>query len=142
MAWLQVQQGHCDGQGKPPRTRAARVEVEHLILPFDLRFVAVAIDDGTDAGGLGTDVEVLERVHHVQEVALQLNHLGCGEGGAGAAGIDISADGSQGSEGSELFQDAWIADVAGVEQVIGAAKRVHRLGAEEAVGVGEDADGH
>ena len=84
----------------------------------------------------------VEGVDEVEEVAAELDSFGGGELGAGAVGVDVAADGGDGGDLAEGVEDVGVADVAGVEDVVDAAERGEGFGAEEAVGVGEDADEH
>lgn len=139
---LGVDEGEGDGEGEAAGAGAARVEVEDAALPRDRRLVRVAADDGADAGGGGVEVEVVHGVHEVEEVAGELDGLGWREIGAGARGVDVATDGGDGRDLLKGAEDGDLADVAGVEDMVDAGEGGERLGTEEAVGVGEDADAH
>ena len=57
-------------------------------------------------------------------------------------GVDVAADGGGGGDAGELGEDGGIAYVAGVEDVRDTGEGGEELRAEEAVGVGDDADEH
>ena len=61
--------GEGDGEGESPWAGAAGVEVEDAVAPVDGRFVGVAADDGSDAGGGGVEVKVVDGVDEVEEAA-------------------------------------------------------------------------
>ena len=60
--------------------------------------VGVAGDDDGNAGGFWGEVEVVDGVKHVEEAAAELEDFGGGEEGAGAVGVDVAADGGDGSD--------------------------------------------
>ncbi len=62
--------------------------------------------------------------------------------GAGAFAIDVAADGGDGRDFGELVEDGDLAHVADVEDVVDAAECWGDFRAEEAVGVGDDAEDH
>jgi len=57
-------------------------------------------------------------------------------------GVDVAADRGDGGNAGEFGENGGVAYVAGVEDVIDAGEGGKEFGAEEAVGVGEDADEH
>lgn len=139
---MQVEHGERDGQGKPAWAGAARVEVQNAVVSFDLWLVGVAVEDDGHAGGLRLDIEIVQSVDHVDQAAGELYGLGGREGGAGAGTVDVAANGGEGGDLAEGVEDGWVAYVAGVEDVVDAAEGHDGFGAEEAVGVGEDAYAH
>ena len=102
----------------------------------------MARDDGGDAGGFRTDVEVGNGVDEVEEVACELDELSGGKAGAGAMGVNVAADGGDWSELAKGIENFDVADVAGVEDVLGRGERDESFRAQEAVGVADDAKGH
>jgi hypothetical protein len=54
--------------------------------------------------------------------------------------VVVAAHRGDRSDARQLIEDARIADVAGVDQVIAAGQRRQRLRAQEAVGIGDQAD--
>jgi hypothetical protein len=55
------------------------------------------------------------------------------------AAIVVAAHGGDRRQGGQLFQDARIADVAAVNDVVAAAQEVFGFGPQETVGVGDEA---
>ena len=101
--------------------------------------VGVAGDDHAEAGGDGVEVEVGERVDHVNEVAFEGEELyPGGDGGE----VDVAVDGGDGGYFSEVVEDRWVADVASMQDVVDTLQGGEDLRAEEVVGVGDDAEAH
>ena len=100
----------------------------------------VAGDDDVDAGAGGVAIELLEIVQDVDARVGRVERGGCGKGGGPGTFVDIAADGGDGREGAEAVEDGGIADVAGVDDVIGTGERGEGFGTEQAVGVGDDSD--
>ena len=99
-------------------------------------------DDGIDAGGGGIEVEHQKVVKHVDMAACQFDQLRLGKAAAASATVDIAPDCCQGSDVAQPVEDGGIADVSGVQDVLGIAQRQHGLGPEQAMGVGDDANQH
>jgi len=89
--------------------------------------------------GFGVQVEVMDGVNEVEESAGQLDGFGFGELGAVAVGVDVAADGGDRGELAQGTENARVADISGVEDVVDSAQRGERFGAQQAVGVGDDA---
>ena len=102
----------------------------------------MAAEDHGDAGGARVDVQPLDGVNEVDEMAGEFDGFGCGERGAGAVGVDVAADGGDGRDGAQGGEDDGVADVAGVEDVVHALDGGESFGAEERVGVGDGGDEH
>ncbi len=100
----------------------------------------MAVDDHGDAGGLGVEVEVFAGMEHVDEAAGEFDGLGGREEGGGAVGVDVAADGGDAGDAGEGGEDGGVAYVADVKYVRDVGEGGEEFGAEEAVGVGEDAD--
>lgn len=139
---LNLQEAQCDGKRKPPWASAARVEVEDFLAVLNFGLVRVAADHGGDACGGGVKVEVGEIVQDVNVSAAKLDEFGWRELCAWAEKVDVSPDGSDGSQISKRVQDGRIAHIAGVEDVVGSLQGVERLGAQQAVGIGDDPNFH
>lgn len=142
-----VEQPDGDGQLEAAGAAGARVEVEHAFLRDKIRDVGVAVEDGGEFGGRGVEVKRLEVVEHVDVEAgvgrvFDEDDVGFGEFCAGAADVDIAADGGDGCDFGEFGEDGDFADVAKVEDAVDAAEGGCDLRAEEAVGVGDDAEEH
>ncbi len=75
----------------------------------------------------------------VEEVAAEFDGFGGGQLGAGAGDVDVAADGGDGGDAAEGVENLGFADVAGVQDVIDPDEGGEDFGAEEAVGVRENA---
>ena len=139
---FQVQPGEGDGEREAAGTAASGIEIKDVVAVLDERLMGVAVDDDGDSGCTGVEVEVVDGVEHVDEAAVELDGFGCREIGAGAVEIDVAANGGDGSDRAESVKDVGVADVAGVEDVVGTGDGGEELGTEQAVGVGEDSDLH
>ncbi len=124
------------------RTGTAWVQVEDAVAGLDAGLVGVAVDHDGDAGGFRLDVQVVQGVDHVEKLAVELHGFRGGESGAGAGVVDVAADCGHGRELAEGVEEGGVAQVTGVEDVVDATQGVESFGAEEAVGVGEDAYAH
>src|SRR5712692_4140804 len=130
---------------EPPRSRAGRVEVPDAAYALVVRQVAVPEED--HVGGRAPDLVLhflprpLRAIEDVHQQEVQPTQLGARRLArlAAAEAIDISGAGGDRRDGAELRQQLLAADVAGVEDVIDTAEGVEHLGAQEAVGVGDDA---
>ena len=100
-AVLDGQEGVGDGEVEAAGADAAGVQVEDSMAVVDGGFVGVAVEDDSDAGGLGIEVEVFEVVDDVDEAAGEFDGLGGGEVGAGAVGVDVAADGGDGGDAAK-----------------------------------------
>lgn len=90
-------------------------------------------DDRRKPRGGGIEIEGVPVVQHIKGVAMQRDHLGCGQVGARSVHIDIAADGGNRGNFAQLFQDPRIAHVSGVENVLDAAQSRDGLRAKQAV---------
>ena len=75
-----------------------------------------------------------------EAVELQTGHLG--QPGAEVPPVGIAVHGGHRCDRLELDEDRVRADIAGVEDLIYAAKRLEDLGPEQSVGIGDDAESH
>jgi hypothetical protein len=79
-------------------------------------------------------------VKHVEEGVLDFDDLGCGQALGPGVLVDVAADCGDWSDGSQSLENIRGADVAGVDDAVRAAKSVERLGPQEAVRIGDQAD--
>ena len=139
-AWSQFDQGQGYGEVEATGTGAAWVEVDDSIAGIDRGLVGVAADDHGDAGDFGVYIEIVDGMDEVENVALQLDCFGFGELGACALRVYVAADAGYGGNVAECVEDRWVADVSCVEDVVDTSEGREGFGAEEAVGVGDDAE--
>ena len=111
-------------------------------MPLDERFVAVAEDHNADPGGNRIKVEIGASMDDVQKIAGKFDGLSGRKVGAGRRAIDIAANGGEWSELLQFGEDLGVADVARMNEMVDTAQSGERLGPEQAVCVGKDADGH
>ena len=99
-------------------------------------------DHSVDAGGYRVEVERHKIMKHVNVPACQFDQFCLGKLSAASTAIDISPDCRHRSKVAEPVEDGGIADVSGMQDVLGIAQRQHGLGPEQAMGVGDDANQH
>lgn len=136
------QVGAGDGEVESSRAARARVYIEDAFVAADFRFVAVTVKDGTEACGGWVEVELLDVVEQVEVMVGERDDFGCRQEGTGATCIDVAADGGDWGDFGEGAEDFRVADVAEVEDVIGAGEEREQFGAKKAVGVADDGDAH
>jgi hypothetical protein len=134
--------GEGDGEREAARASAAGIKVKDAVAPIDGGLVGVAADDGPDAGGGRVQIEVVDGVDEIKETAAQLYGFGGVEVVEDGGRVDIAADGGEQGDLTEAVEDARVVDIAGVEDVVDAGEFGDGFGAEEAVGVGDDANVH
>lgn len=139
---MKLQVRHREGQPEAAWAGTARVEVEHAAALLDSGFVRVTGDYDTDAGALGVQVDVRERVQHIDPDAAEFEQLRSGQSGAGSAAIDIATDRRHRGKLSEGFENGGVAHVACVQDVFGAGQGGEGFGPKQAVGIGDHTDEH
>ena len=107
----------------------------------------MAVEDGGEFGGGGVEAEGLEVVQHVEVErgagwVFDEDDFGFGELGARALGVDVAADGGDGSDFGELIEDGDFSYVANVKNAVDTFEGGSDFGAEEAVGIGDDSEFH
>ena len=136
----EVKEGHRDGQGEASRAGAAGVDVENSIVPVRFGLVSVAADDNVEAGDFRIEVKSFKVVQDVDRDILEFDN--CGERKARGPGfaVNVAANGENGCDGLELVEDGRVADVACVNDSVGAFERGEGFRAEETVGIRDDAE--
>jgi hypothetical protein len=138
----QMQEGNGGGESESERAGAAGVDVPDSGAKLLRRCVAVAADDSPNAGGRGIEVELIDVVEHVEDGVLDFDDLGFWQALCPGVFVGIAADCGDRGDGCERFENVRSADVAGVDDAVGVAESFERLGSEETVGVGDQADGN
>ena len=139
-AVLHVQPPNRHRQPKSPRPRASRIEIQHAILHFLLGPMAVPADDNCKSRRFRLQIQFVQIVKHIDRDAADFEHIRGGDLPGPGFAIHISADRGNWRNLSQLFQDGGIADVAGMNDVVGAAQSGESLRTKQAVGIGDDAD--
>ncbi len=104
--------------------------------------MGVAADDGGDDCGFAIQIQPVQEVDEIEKMACQLDGLSGGEIGAGAVGVYVAPVGGDRGVGAEAVEYLVVAAIAGVGDVVDTLEGGDGLGAEQAVGVGEDAEVH
>jgi predicted Rdx family selenoprotein len=141
------QDSDCDWKLKAPWAAGARVEVEHAFFRDEIRDVGVAVEDGGKFGCRGIEVQGFEVVQHIDVEAgvgrvFDEDDFGFGQLAAEAFSVDVATNRCDGSDLSEFVEDGWFADVAEMKNAVDALESGSNFRAEEAVGVGDDAEEH
>jgi len=108
---------------------------------LDRRRVAVPADHGAKSGRRGIKVDLIHVVYDVENRSFEFDHFGFGQRRGPGSGIDIAANRGDGRDGAKRVEDVGRADVAGMDDVSGAAQGIERLGAQETMCIGDQADG-
>ena len=132
----------ADRELEAARAGAAWIEVKNPVFLFHFGLVAVAVDNRAESSGFGLQVELREIVEEVDGDAADFYEFGRGQFTGPGFDIHVAADGGDGSNAAERVEDFASANVARVEDVVGAAKSFDGFGAEQAVGIGNNAENH
>jgi hypothetical protein len=129
-----------DRQAEALWTGAARIDVEDAIMPVGFEFVSVAADDDLEAGAFRVQVELRKIVQDVDRDILEFDDCRERKARGPGLGVHVAANSENGCYGFELVENGRTADVACVNDSLGAFERAQSLGAEETVGIGDDAE--
>ncbi len=99
--------------------------------------MGVATDYDGDACGLRVNVEVVDGVQHVDKVLFKFDCFCRGECGARAVRVHVAANCCDGSNLRERCQDVWIANISGVQNVLGFGEGNVRFGAKQTMRIGD-----
>jgi hypothetical protein len=115
----EVEAGEADREREAAGAGAAGVDVEEAVLPVSFGLVSVPTDDDLKAGG-GIEVQVLEIVEDVDRDVEKFDDFGDREAGGPGFGVHVTANCKDGRDGFQLIKNRWLADVAGVNDGVGA----------------------
>jgi hypothetical protein len=101
-------------QLEPPGAAAARIEEEDSVPRFAFRDMAVAGDHNLKSRSLGLQIQMREIVQHVDGNAACFENFGRRQASRPRFFIYVATHRGEGSDGSELFQNLWRADIAGM----------------------------
>ncbi len=102
----------------------------------------VAMEHGCKLSRSWIKVERLQVVKHVDVAAANENDICFGQLAAGAVEVNVSADRGDWGNLLKLLEDGDLAHVAKVQNALDAGQCRCYFGAEEAVGIADDADLH
>jgi len=104
--------------------------------------MAVAVYDHAESGGFWLQVELAEIMQDIDGQATGFDDFGCRQSARPRGGIDVAVDRGYGRDLRQRFEDSRSADVAGVEDLVGSAQGFDGRGPQQAVGVGDYAEGY
>ena len=102
--------------------------------------MSVAADYDVEAAGFRVEVELFKVVQNVDRDILKFDDCSERKGRGPGLGVHVAANGEDGCDGFELVEDGRVAHVASVNDGLGAFERGEGLRAEEAMGIGDDAE--
>ena len=102
----------------------------------------MAVDDRRELRGFRLQVEFLKTVQHVNGYFADLKHIRRRNFLHPRAVINIAAHGSQRRDGCQLVENLRIADVTGMNDVIGSLQSGESFWAEQAMSIRDHADDH
>ena len=136
---------HCirpDGHRQPKSSRpgAARIEIQHAILRFLLGHMGMPVNHNRKSRRLRFQIKLVQIVQHVDRDAADFEHIRGRNLARPGLAIHVAANRGDRRNLCQLFQNGRIADVAGMNDVVGAAQSGKSLRTKQAVGIGNDAD--
>ena len=106
----------------------------------DRRAVRVAGNDHPDACSRRIEAELRKVVQHMDAHGVDLEDLRLGDAPRPGTGVVVAAHRDDRCKAAKLVQQAGLADVAGVDDVVASAQRLDRLWPQQPMGVGDQAD--
>jgi len=137
---LDNQSSHRHRQLETPWSGTAGVEVENAVTRFIFGDVTVAGYNDRKSGGLRLQINLGELVQNVDRDPGNFERLCFRELARPCSSINVAADRCYGSDFLELGENLRRADIAGVNDVIGAAQQLDRFGTQQPVRIGDDAN--
>ena len=108
----------------------------------DFGLVRVTEEHRTEFCGCRIEVQRVHIVEHIDVVAFEKQHVGFRKMAAGAAAIDITADGGKRRELFQRFQNSRIADVSEMQNVFDTSEGGEDFRAKKAVRIADDTNLH
>jgi len=107
----------------------------------------MAVKNGGELGGGRIEVEGFEVVEQIDVEArtwwvLDEDDVGFGELGARAFAVNVAADGGDGCDFGEIFEDGDFAHVADMEDAVDAGEGGRDFGPKQAVSIRDDSEFH
>lgn len=125
-------------QLEPTRSRTSRIDEQRRTAAFDQRLMRMAGHDHVDTGKLLRNIGYV--VDEMNRCIADMKRQRFRQVVDPRARVVVAANRGDGRKFVECVEDSGIADIAGVNDVLGAAQRIERLRAHEVVGIGDDAD--
>jgi len=137
---LHTQTPEAHRQLEPSRTRASRIEVEHAVPQFLLGDMAVTADNDREPAGLWIEVQPGQIVEHVDENAAGVGDFSFRQLACPRGLVDIAAHHGQRGDLCKFLKNLGRTNVPGVNDSLASPQRLERLGTQQTVRVGDDAD--
>ena len=102
--------------------------------------MGVAADHNVNLSRDWIEIQVVDVVNDVDNCRSGLKHLRRWKARRPRRSVDVAFDCPDRCNRTKLFEDRRIADIAGVDDEVGAAQGIHSLRPEQAVGVRNYAD--
>ena len=102
--------------------------------------MAVPVDDDRKSRSLRLQIQFVQVVQNVDRHAADFKHIGGRNFPRPSGAIHVAANRGDGRNLGQLFQDGGIADVPGMNDVVGTAQRGESLRAKQAVSIRDNAD--
>jgi len=99
-------------------------------------------DHRRNLGDDGIDIQIGDRMHQVKQPSAELDGIGWRKVGAVSPGIDVAANRRYRGDLFERVENAWVANVSGMKNVLDSGQRGERFGPQQSVRIGDDADEH
>ena len=104
--------------------------------------MAVAVHDSRESSRLGLEIELVNVVQNVNCDAAGFENSGFGQFLRPRAAIHIATNGDHWRNLAQAVKNRGVADIARVNDVVGTSEGVNRFRSQQAVGIGDNADGY
>ena len=127
-----------NGQLEASRTGTNRIDVENPVALLDQRLVRVTRNDNTYARRIWPNVESREVVNCIYDHITCLNNFSFSQGLGPQAPVDIATHRGDWREPGQLLDDAGVANVAAMDDVVAAFEKSYCFRPEKAVSIGDE----
>ena len=133
---LDLQPAHRNGQLEPLRSRAARIEIEHVTFHFLLGNVAVAVNHSSKPGCFGLQIKLLDDVEDINRDAGDRENIHLRKKRSRpSSAVHVAAHGRDGRNLVQFRKNRRISDIARVDYRVRLSQSLDRFGAQQSVGV-------